>query len=158
MRDARKLFDEMPERDCVSWNSMMSGYFHNGECEETINVFMEMIRESRCDPDQFSLSCVLKACGSLELLDLGLQLHSLAKKYEFGRDSYVETSVIDMYIKCGEMSYADKLFKGISKPSVFCWNSMVFGYAKAYGIQVAFDTFNRMPERDNVSWNTNFSF
>ncbi|PIA56930.1 hypothetical protein AQUCO_00700939v1 [Aquilegia coerulea] len=154
MKEARVLFDEMPERDCVSWNSMMSGNFHNGKAEETVNVFVLMIREASVDPDPFSFSCVLKACGSLKWLEMGFQLHGFAKKFDFGRDPFVEISILDMYVRCGAMSLADRVFSGISRPSVFCWNNMIAAYGKAYGVKHALDMFNRMPERDNVSWNT----
>ncbi|KAF5178437.1 Pentatricopeptide repeat [Thalictrum thalictroides] len=154
MKEARELFDEMPERDCVSWNSMMSGYFHNGKAEETVNVFVLMIQESSVYPDPFSFSCVLKACGSLKWLEMGFQLHGFAQKFDFGRDSFVKISILDMYVRCGAMSLADRVFSRISRPSVFCWNNMIAAYGKAYGVKHAIDMFNKMPERDNVSWNT----
>ncbi|KAF9601993.1 hypothetical protein IFM89_024539 [Coptis chinensis] len=157
MKEARKLFDEMGERDCVSWNSMMSGYFQNGESGETLNVFALMMRDFSCEPDPFSLSCVLKACGSLGLLELGLQLHCLVKKFGFGRDPFLETSILDMYIKCGAMGYAEKVSRMISRPSLFCYNSMMYCYAKGSRVELAIDMFHRMPERDNVSWNTMIS-
>jgi hypothetical protein len=30
---ARQVFDEMPERDVVSWNAMIAGYAQNGYCQ-----------------------------------------------------------------------------------------------------------------------------
>ncbi|OVA01084.1 Pentatricopeptide repeat [Macleaya cordata] len=151
---ARHLFEEMPERDCVSWNSVMSGYFQTGKSEETIKVFFLMLRDSSCNPDPFSFSCVMKACGNLRLLELGFQLHCLAKKFDFGRDPYIETSILDMYVKCGAMDLADKVFQWIPNPSLFCWNSMIYGYSKSSGVGRAVELFDQMPERDIVSWNT----
>ncbi|KAF6149207.1 hypothetical protein GIB67_026063 [Kingdonia uniflora] len=137
---------------------MMSGYFQNGKCEETVNVFVSLIRDTWCDPDSYSFSCVMKACGSLEWVDLGLGLHCLAKKFGFGTDPFIETSVLDMYVKCGAMRSADRLFHEIREPSLFCWNSMIYGYAKSsYGVGRSFDMFNHMPARDIVSWNTMIS-
>ncbi|KAK9109543.1 hypothetical protein Sjap_017603 [Stephania japonica] len=157
LEDARKLFDEMPVRDCVSWNSIMSGYFQNGRSEETLKLFILMSRESCCDPDQFSFTCALKACASLQLLELGLQLHCFAKKFNFSEGESVELSVLDMYVKCGAMSLAEQVFDRLSNRNLFCWNSMIFGYGKADYFGLAFALFTQMPERDAVSWNTMIS-
>ncbi|KAF8406731.1 hypothetical protein HHK36_008823 [Tetracentron sinense] len=157
MREAKQVFDEMPYRDSVSWNSMMSGYFQNGQSEETLRSFVSMIRDSKCCPDPFSFSCVMKACGILQFLKLGFQLHGLANKFDFGGDPSVETSIIDMYVKCGAVNFADQVFCRIPSPSLFCWNSMIFCYSKSYGAGSALDLFFRMPDRDIVSWNTMIS-
>jgi pentatricopeptide repeat protein len=39
---ARKLFDELPQRDQVSWNAMIAGYSQNGHAEESLNLFGAM--------------------------------------------------------------------------------------------------------------------
>ncbi|KAJ4963344.1 hypothetical protein NE237_023283 [Protea cynaroides] len=157
LTEAMRLFEEMPDRDSVSWNSMMSGYLQNRQYEETLNVFISMTRDSYCRPDPFSFSCVMKACGSLQVLQFGSQVHGLAEKFDFGRDPFVETSVLDMYVKCGSMILADQVFHRLARPSIFCWNSMLFGYSKSSGVNKALQLFHQMPERDDVSWNTMIS-
>lgn len=42
--DARKMFDEMPERNVVSWTAMMSGYSQRGYASEALNLFVQMLR------------------------------------------------------------------------------------------------------------------
>ena len=157
MREAEKLFDEMPERDSVSWTTMMSGFFHNGQPEETVKVFTSMVRCFDSVSDPFSISCAMKACGSLGIVELAGQLHSFVEKLDFGSNMPIQSSVIDMYIKCNAVIAAEKVFFRIQEPSLFCWNSMIYGYSKIYGIGRAFDMFNEMPERDYVSWNTMIS-
>ncbi|XP_065880623.1 pentatricopeptide repeat-containing protein At2g13600 isoform X2 [Euphorbia lathyris] len=151
--DAKKVFDEMPERDSVSWNSMMSAYFRNGDPEETVVNFVYLIRYSAFLANMLSFSCAMKACGALGYSNLAFQLHGLAEKFGFSSDLTIGDSVIDMYIKCGAVNYAEKVFLRIPNPSLFCINSMVYGYSRAYGVGKALDLFNRMPERDCVSWN-----
>ncbi|XP_052304841.1 putative inactive cadmium/zinc-transporting ATPase HMA3 [Populus trichocarpa] len=63
---ARKVFDEMGDRDLVSWNSMISGYSKMGFAKEAIGLFMEM-REEGFEPDEMTLVNVLGACGDLGL-------------------------------------------------------------------------------------------
>ncbi|XP_058090555.1 pentatricopeptide repeat-containing protein At2g13600-like [Magnolia sinica] len=154
VEEARRMFDEMPERDSVSWNTMMTAYFREGRCKEAVKVFVSMIRSAKCEPDLFTLGCVMKACGSLRTLDLGLQLHGFSLKFDFGRDPFVRTSVLDMYVKCEAMDLASREFDCIDNPSLFCWNSMIMGSSKSLGVGHVLELFNRMPERDAVSWNT----
>ncbi|XP_030481405.2 pentatricopeptide repeat-containing protein At2g13600 [Cannabis sativa] len=157
MREAEKLFDEMPERDHISWTTMMSGYFHNGQPGETMKVFATMIRCCGSVSDPFSISCAMKACGSLGLIKLARQLHNLVEKLDFRSNMPIQSSVIDMYIKCSAVVSAENFFLRIRTPSLFCWNSMIYGYSKLYGVGRAYNMFNHMPERDNVSWNTMIS-
>ncbi|WOG83939.1 hypothetical protein DCAR_0103118 [Daucus carota subsp. sativus] len=157
IKEARKLFDEMPERDVVSWNSIMSGYFHNGRPDDTLKVFAEMITSGSCVPDQFCFSCVMKACASLGYVKLAPQVHGFVEKFYFGRDNSADSSIIDMYIKCGDLGSAEKVFLRIQDPNLFCWNSMVYGYSKLYCIERAMNLFNLMPKRDSVSWSTMIS-
>lgn len=151
--DAEKVFDEMPQRDVVSWNSMMSGYFRNGLTKKTVEVFVLMVRSFECVPDAYSFTCVMKACASLGNLNLALQVHGLALKFEFLGDDSVESSMVDMYIKCGMPDIAERVFSKISNPNLFSWNSMIYGYSKLYGAQRALELFDHMPKRDVVSWN-----
>ncbi|XP_020260124.1 pentatricopeptide repeat-containing protein At3g24000, mitochondrial-like [Asparagus officinalis] len=155
--DARKVFGEMPVRDCASWNALMSGYFKNGMLEESIGVFFEMIRDSGFDPDLFSLTCAMKACGGLRCAQLGMQIHGLLKKLNLEDETRVDSSLIDMYIKCGLVDLAVKVFERSESPNLFIQNSMILGYANLYGVNSALELFRRMPERDTISWNTMIS-
>lgn len=150
---AEVLFDEMPERDSVSWNSMMSGYFWNGKYDDVIKVFVSLVRECSCVPSLYSFSCVMKACGCLGYGKLATQLHAFAKKFNFGSDFSIEKSSLDMYVKCDGIYYAERLFFRMKNPSLFCWNSMIYGYSKVLGAERALDMFKRMAEHDVVSWN-----
>ncbi|XP_015872705.2 pentatricopeptide repeat-containing protein At2g13600 [Ziziphus jujuba] len=155
--EAEKLFEEMPVRDSVSWTTLMSGYFRNGRPQETVKVFASMFLCCGGVSDPFAFSCAMKACGSLGHIKLAHQLHGLVEKLDFGSNIPIQNSLVDMYIKCGSVLSAESLFLKISKPSLFCWNSMIYGYSKFYGASKALDLFTQMPERDNVSWNTMIS-
>ncbi|XP_052202170.1 LOW QUALITY PROTEIN: pentatricopeptide repeat-containing protein At2g13600-like [Diospyros lotus] len=154
MTEAEQLFEQMPERDIVSWNSMMSGYFDNGLYEDSLKAFALMIQDRYPLRDILSFSCAIKSCARLGYQDLAFQLHALAEKFDFGRDVSIRSSIIDMYIKCGELKLAEHVFSSISSPNLFCLNSMVYAYSKLYGIESALSLFNQMHEHDAVSWDT----
>ncbi|XP_027362374.1 pentatricopeptide repeat-containing protein At2g13600-like [Abrus precatorius] len=159
MSEAEHLFDEMPmtERDSVSWTTMISGYCQNALPAHSIKTFTLMLRDSNvqiqnCDP--FPFTCAMKACGRFASVQLALQLHAHVIKLHFGTQTCIHNSLVDMYVKCGAISLAETVFLNIESPSLFCWNSMIYGYSQLRGPYEALHAFTRMPERDSISWNT----
>ncbi|WOK98844.1 pentatricopeptide repeat-containing protein [Canna indica] len=154
LHEAIKLFDEMPVRDSTTWNTLMAGYFRNGQPLETVKTFVLMVRDPNCKPNIFTIAFAMKSCGTLQSHQLGLQLHGYVEKFVFARDPQVGASLIDMYVKCGAVDLASQVFHMLENPDIFCWNSMILGYASHYGVGRAIEVFDKMPERDIVSWNT----
>ncbi|CAA7401751.1 unnamed protein product [Spirodela intermedia] len=68
--DAVKIFDMMPERNCVSWKAMVTGYAKNGLCKEALRLMFHMQAEG-FDVDDYIHSTVLTSCG-----DCPCELHS----------------------------------------------------------------------------------
>ncbi|KAK7308343.1 hypothetical protein VNO77_41945 [Canavalia gladiata] len=157
MKEAEYLFDEMPirVRDSVSWTTIISGYCQNGFPANGIKTFTTMLRDSNHQKsDPFSFTCAMKACGCLASTQLALQLHAHVIKLPFGSQTCIHNSLVDMYIKCGTITLAETVFHSIESPSLFCWNSMIYGYSQLYGPYEALHVFTQMPEHDSVSWNT----
>ncbi|XVF25759.1 hypothetical protein REPUB_Repub13aG0241400 [Reevesia pubescens] len=73
---ARKLVNESPEPDLVSWSALISGYAQNGFGKEAILAFYEMhLLGVKCN--EFTFSSVLKACIFIKDLELGRQVHGV---------------------------------------------------------------------------------
>nr|GMD77950.1 pentatricopeptide repeat-containing protein At3g29230-like [Ipomoea batatas] len=58
---AKRVFDEMPEKSVVSWNSMIMGYGVHGKGERAVEIFLEMERHGVM-PNDATFVCVLSAC------------------------------------------------------------------------------------------------
>ena len=114
---ARKVFDEMGDRDLMSWNSMISGYFKMGFAKEAIGLFMEM-------SSQMTLVSVLGACGDL---DLGRWVEGLVLEKKMEVNSYVGSALIDMYGKCGDLISARRVFDSMPNKDVITWNAIITG-------------------------------
>ncbi|TVU01466.1 hypothetical protein EJB05_08878, partial [Eragrostis curvula] len=151
--DAEELFDRMPARDVASWNTLMSGYFQSRQQLAALDTFVSMLRSGDSLPNAFTFSCALKSCGALGWLGLALQLLGMVQKFESQYESEVEASLVDMFVRCGAVDLASRLFVRIPNPTIFCRNSMLVGCAKTYGVDHALELFDSMPERDVVSWN-----
>ncbi|WZZ42559.1 hypothetical protein YC2023_038818 [Brassica napus] len=143
---AHKVFDKMPERSVVSWTALMSGHVLNGELNGSLSLFSEMVRHG-VSPNEFTLSTNLKACGLLNALEKGLQIHGFCLKMGFETMVEVGNSLVDMYSKCGGINEAERVFGSMVDTSLITWNAMIAGYVHSgYGGR-ALDTFRMMRER-----------
>ncbi|KAJ0752668.1 putative tetratricopeptide-like helical domain superfamily, DYW domain-containing protein [Helianthus annuus] len=104
--NARKMFDEMPQRSVVSWNSMISGYAQHGLFVEALELFREMQRECSVAPNYVTLVSVLPAVSRLGALEIGRWVHFYAGRNGVKVDSVLGSALIDMYSKCGSIDEA----------------------------------------------------
>ncbi|KAI3734607.1 hypothetical protein L6452_14079 [Arctium lappa] len=96
---ARKVFDQMPERSLVSWNTMMGSYTQNGQEREALDLFVRMQREGT-EFSEFTLSGVLCACAAEFAVFECRQLHAFALKASMLTNMFVGTALLDVYAKC----------------------------------------------------------
>ncbi|XP_042504367.1 pentatricopeptide repeat-containing protein At2g34400-like [Macadamia integrifolia] len=127
--NARRVFDEIAERDLVSWNSMISGYSKMGFAGEAVRLFRRM-RLAGFEPNEITLVSVLGACGDLGDLSLGKWVEVFMEESTVGLTSFLGNSLIDMYGKCGDLNSARRVFNKMHKKDVVTWNSMITGYAQ----------------------------
>lgn len=134
---AHKLFDEMPQRDSVSWNTMISGYTSCGKLYSAWCLFTGM-RRSGCSGDGYSFSRLLKGIASRKRLDFGQQVHSLVIKGGYECNVYVGSSLVDMYAKCERVEDTLEAFQEISEPNSVSWNALIAGFVELRDIETAF--------------------
>ncbi|KAJ4951436.1 hypothetical protein NE237_028268 [Protea cynaroides] len=150
--DARRMFDEIPNPNAVSWNVIVRRYLEMGDEREAITMFFKMV-EANARQLNFTFSNALIACSSIFALKEGYQIHNVAIKVGFEEDTVVMNSLINMYAKCGGLEGACRLFDQPGSKNVISWTSIVSGYATSGRTAEARELFNKMPERSVVSWN-----
>lgn len=126
--DARKLFDEMLERDLVSWVIMISAYAHHGLLNEAIKLFLS-IRRSGFVPNQSIFTSLLKSFDDPSILDLGKQMHSHVVKHGLSSNASIETAVLNMYVKCGWLEGAELVFDKITEKNKVACTGLMVGYS-----------------------------
>ncbi|KAJ7953181.1 Pentatricopeptide repeat [Quillaja saponaria] len=74
---SRKVFDEIPDKDVVSWNSIISGYATNGYVYEALLLFHAMLKDGVIGaPDSATLVGILPACAQAAVIHAGFWIHS----------------------------------------------------------------------------------
>ncbi|GMH15969.1 hypothetical protein Nepgr_017810 [Nepenthes gracilis] len=121
---AHDVFDELPERDAVLWNSMINGYVQIGEFELALQMFKRM-GEDGIVPNNITATGVLSALAMNESLYNGRVIHAFVIKK--GQDSIlaVSNALIDMYGKCKCVETAVEIFEMIAEKDIFSWNSII---------------------------------
>ncbi|KAK7410346.1 hypothetical protein VNO78_01060 [Psophocarpus tetragonolobus] len=143
------VFDQMAERNVVSWTALMCGYLQNGDAKTSLVLFSKLGR-SDVRPNEFTLSTSLKASGVLGIAQNGKQIHGVCAKSKFDCVPVVANSMIDMYSKCGMVSEASRVFNTLPVRNVISWNAMIAGYTKERYSEEALNLFREMQQKGEV--------
>lgn len=123
---ACRLFRKMTYKNAVSWGAVISGYAQNGFGGNALEMLLEM-QSCGFKPDLVSLVSSLLACSQVGLLKLGRSIHGyITRRFDF--DQVSGTAVIEMYSKCGSLSYARALFDRTKTKDNIYWNAMISCY------------------------------
>ncbi|KAA0064873.1 putative pentatricopeptide repeat-containing protein [Cucumis melo var. makuwa] len=137
LRSADILFDEMPLRDSVSWNTMVAGHINCGNLEASWDV-LKCMRRCGFEMDRYTFGSMLKGIAFAGMFDLGQQVHSMIIKMDYAGNVYAGSALLDMYAKCERLEDAYLSFLSISKKNTVSWNAMIAGYAQAGDRETAF--------------------
>ncbi|XP_027344081.1 putative pentatricopeptide repeat-containing protein At3g23330 [Abrus precatorius] len=122
----RKVFDGMPVKDVVSWNTVIAGSAQNGMYEEALDMVREM-GNAKLRPDSFTLSSVLPIFAEHVDVIKGKEIHGYAIRHGFDVDVFIGSSLIDMYAKCTRVELSLRAFFLLPKRDAISWNSIIAG-------------------------------
>ncbi|KAL6125788.1 hypothetical protein ACLB2K_073842 [Fragaria x ananassa] len=129
IESAVEMFRHMPDKDVISWTSLVAGYAQNGSHEKALKLFCEM-RDAGIYPDQFVIASILSACAELTLLEFGQQIHANYIKSGLQASLSVDNSFVTMYAKCGCLEEAHRVFDSMQVQNVITWTALIVGYAQ----------------------------
>lgn len=147
---AEKVFDEMPMKDLVSWNSMISGYHSVGDGLSALSCFKEM-QNYGMEHDRFSVISGVGASSVEYCLKSGKEIHCHVIKSGLETDIMVQTSLIDMYGKCGVVDYAERVFNRIILRNIAASNAMIGAYVLNARFLQLFTCLKNMQEVDKLN-------
>ncbi|KAJ9139607.1 hypothetical protein P3X46_030325 [Hevea brasiliensis] len=122
--NARKLFEEMPDKNVVSWTAMMVAYSDFGDPTEVMNIYSRMRLEGlSCNAN--TLATVASSCASLVDGFLGHQILGHVIKFGLETNISVANSLISMFGSLGRVQEACHIFGGMNERDTISWNSMI---------------------------------
>ncbi|KAL8222941.1 hypothetical protein R6Q57_020340 [Mikania cordata] len=143
LEEAEFLFVNRDGFDLGSCNAMMFGYINSGDIHKACGLFTLMHKNGE-NPDEITLATMAKACAFLVSLKYGKQVHGYAFKLGVDQDLYLSSSLLDMYIKCGDMEDAHHVFDEIRYPDEVSWTSMILGCVENGDENRAFVIYHKM--------------
>lgn len=147
LEEARKVFEEMPVTDTVSWTALISGYSQSDMSEDAVALFPQMLRAG-VEPNQFTLSSLLKASGVRRSDGFGRQLHGYCLKHGCILNIYVGSALVDMYARWEKIDEAHSIFEGLVSKNEVSWNALIAGHARKGEGELALTLFSQMLRKD----------
>ncbi|XP_059629384.1 pentatricopeptide repeat-containing protein At1g31430-like [Cornus florida] len=148
---ARKLFDEMPDRDLVSWNSLICGYSQCRRYKEVLGLF-DAMRVANVKADGVTMMKVILACSHLGDRKIADSMVKYIEDNDVEIGVYLGNTLIDMYGRFGLVGLAREVFDRMEERKTVSWNAMIMGYTKVRDLVAARKLFDGMPKRDVISW------
>ena len=152
--DSQKVFDEMSERNVVSWTSLICGYARRELPKEAVSLFFEMVAAG-VKPNSVTLVCVISACAKLSDLELGERICAYIEESGLKLNAFMVNALVDMYLKCGAIDAAKKLFDECSDKNLVLCNTMLSNYVRRGLAREALPIFSEMlrqgPQPDRVT-------
>lgn len=171
---AAKVFDGMPQRDTVSWNTMIFGYSESGNMGFVQSLFDAMperdvvswnslisgylkngdylksidvyvkMGSAGVEFDRTTSAVVLKACAVMEEIDLGIQVHCFAVKMAFDIDVVTGSALADMYGKCKKLDCSLQVFRELPEKNSVSWSAVIAGSVQNDRFAMGIELFNEM--------------
>ncbi|KAL3516993.1 hypothetical protein ACH5RR_023895 [Cinchona calisaya] len=145
--NSRQVFDRMPRRDSVSYNSMIDGYVKWGMVDFARELFDCLLVEMK---NLITWNTMISGYVKLEDgCELAWELFEKMPE----RDVVSWNMMTDCCVKSGKMRMAQILFDSMPEKDVASWAIMIDGYAKTGSVDVARGFFDDMLARDVISCN-----
>uniref|UniRef100_A0A5B7BSG4 Uncharacterized protein n=1 Tax=Davidia involucrata TaxID=16924 RepID=A0A5B7BSG4_DAVIN len=142
--EARRVFDEMPDLEVITWTTMISGYIKCGMIREARKLF------DRVDANKNVVTWTAMVSGYIRI-DCIFEAEKLFN--EMPHKNVVSwNTMIDGYVRNGRIDSALSLFEKMPERNTVSWNTIIMGLAQCGRIEEAWRLFDRMPERDVISW------
>ncbi|KAK1662119.1 hypothetical protein QYE76_050278 [Lolium multiflorum] len=137
--DARRIFDEIPEKNSVTWNTLIAGY---SQCNPlmALQLFRDMNLQQNC----FTLTSITSSCAGVAALRLGKQVHGAVLRRNYGEDLQLSNALVDMYSKCGSIADAKRMFNRMGCKDKLSWTAMICGYGMNGYANEAIQLFSSM--------------
>ncbi|KAI4364269.1 hypothetical protein MLD38_020385 [Melastoma candidum] len=145
--DVFNVFEEVSRYyDLVSWNTTLVACMQHNEPMEVFRLF-KALRNSAISPDYITMTSIIGAYAVFASLEMGSQVHCYVMKTGLFLDTSVANGLMDMYVKCGSLEVAQKIFGYVENPDVISWSCLIMAHAQFGFADEALRLFEEMKSR-----------
>ncbi|XP_058096547.1 pentatricopeptide repeat-containing protein At1g34160-like [Magnolia sinica] len=137
------LFRQIEEPVTNDWNAIIRDLAQSEQPKQAIGWYLAMIRWPH-RPDALTCSFALKSYARVLALIEGKQIHAQLVRFGFEADVRLQTTVLDLYAKCGDLDCVEQVFDEMPLRDVTTWNALVTGLAQGSRPRDALALFSRM--------------
>ncbi|KAF8020900.1 hypothetical protein BT93_G1342 [Corymbia citriodora subsp. variegata] len=141
--DARILFDELPQRNTISFVTLIQGLAQALRFGEAVELFGRLHREGH-ELNAFAFTTFLKMLVSVERADMAGAVHACICKLGHDTNAFVGTALVDAYSVGGSVSCAKDVFGGIVFKDMVSWTGIITCCAENGCFEEAMGLFSQM--------------
>ncbi|KAH7437522.1 hypothetical protein KP509_05G076200 [Ceratopteris richardii] len=145
LEEACRIFTDLERKDIVLWGAIIAGCVRQGSCALALRLYSDM-RKKDIEPNAYVLSSLLKACGLLGTICQGMFLHDYIMRHQLEVDLYVESALIDLYVKCNCINEAISVQKFSQGHNIVSWGALISGYAQVGNSKIALESMEQMQQ------------
>ncbi|XP_059298638.1 pentatricopeptide repeat-containing protein At3g63370, chloroplastic [Lycium ferocissimum] len=122
------VFDRMLHRDNVSWTTIIAAYSQNNFPQKAVQLFRE-VQAAGSNVDALMIGSVLLACTELRCNLLAKEIHCYVIKKGL-YDPVIQKTLVSVYGDCGNVDYANSIFRLSEVKDVISFTSMMCSYVE----------------------------
>lgn len=123
-----KVFEEMPQKNVVSWSAVIAGFIQNGYVGGALSLFAQMHGEGMTKPNEFTMVSALQACSLAESVAHAHQIYALIVKSGFESNVFLVNAFLTALVRHGKLTEALEVFQSCPEKDIVSWNTMMGGY------------------------------
>ncbi|RVW52894.1 Pentatricopeptide repeat-containing protein [Vitis vinifera] len=155
IKNAENIFNSILDKDSVRrnaviWNVMISGYVSNGCFSQALLLFIKMMVWG-IKPDYSTMVSLFSLCSESLDIAFGKQIHGLIFKFGLKNNVRVETALLDMYLKCGDMGTGLKIFRRSQNHNLIMWSAVISNCAQSGCPTKALELFYEFKMEDGLA-------
>ncbi|KAI3919294.1 hypothetical protein MKW98_030430 [Papaver atlanticum] len=141
--NAYMKFNEMEPKTVITWNSMINGFALNGNSVEAVSL-LDLMYFQGLEMNEVTFLGAIQACSHLGYLEKGKWFHNKLITCGLEMEFHVDSALIDMYSKCGDLAMAKAVFDNMLEKSVVTWTAMIAGYGIHGRVETSIALFHQM--------------
>lgn len=124
---ALQVFQEIPQRNCLTWTAIICGLAHHGNAHDAISYFSKMIY-SGLRPDEITFLGVLSACCHGGLVEEGRKYFSqMSSKFNISPQLKHYSCMVDLLGRAGHLEEAEELIRNMPMGAdAAVWGALFF--------------------------------